>query len=63
MSARLQPRQHIMHRCHGCRDDTALCKLNDNMLCEACGEPEEDPEYVIDASPAAMLREHSTWSV
>lgn len=56
-----QPRLHGGFPCHGCGDVTGLCKLNDDMLCVSCGEPEEDPETTYDPSPAAMLREHGTW--
>jgi hypothetical protein len=48
-------------RCAECKTVTHLADLNDDMLCANCGEPEEDPEFVIDSSIVAMRREHGTW--
>lgn len=51
------------HRCGTCKAITRLRDLNDDMLCEVCGGPSEDPEFVLDQSDAVMLREHGTWSI
>jgi hypothetical protein len=49
------------YRCDECKTVTHLSDLNDEMLCPTCAGPWEDPESIIDTSPAAMLRAHGTW--
>lgn len=49
--------------CEGCNCIAPYSRLNDDMMCEACGEPDHDDESDLDLSPAAMLREHGTWSL
>jgi len=50
------------YRCKDCRTVTHLSDLNDAMLCEACGEPDQDPQ---DFSPSeAYLRKwEGTYSI
>lgn len=58
---------HYGFPCHGCRVVTDLCKLNDDMLCVSCGEPEQDPsdmtvrERFGYGRPFNALREWGTW--
>jgi len=49
-------------RCDACKTPTHLSDLNDDMLCGACGEPEEDPENQA-PTEAYLRRWESTWSV
>lgn len=52
-----------LYRCRECAENWPLAELNQDMLCASCGEAEEDPEYTLDLSPAAMLAAHGTWSI
>jgi hypothetical protein len=39
-----------------------LCELNDQMLCEACGTPDADPENE-EPSAAYLRRFEGTWAL
>ena len=49
--------RRVFHCCE-CKTVTRLSDLNGEMQCAKCGEPEEDPEDVIDTSDGEMVREH-----
>ena len=49
-------------RCDACKAPTRLSDLNVDMLCEACGELEEDPENQA-PTEAYLRRWEGTWSV
>lgn len=48
-----------VYRCRECATVSALNALNQAMLCEVCGEPDEDGDYA--PTEDELRRDETTW--
>lgn len=52
-----------LYACCACKAPHRLTALDDDMLCSACGEPDEDELEPVASDWTAMRRDYGTWSV